>query len=96
VTTEHGLYVTDAALEKVQRHTVVDPLYSVDLARFVDGAFLDDRRVLAISENKSFVVLRETERGSTGGVDSPARRRRRRRRRGQCGWPDPLGAPVRG
>ena len=69
VTTERGLYVTDAALQKIERHTVVDPMYSVDLARFVDGAFLDERRVLAISDNKSFVVLRETERGSTGGAD---------------------------
>jgi DNA-binding beta-propeller fold protein YncE len=69
VTTELGLYVTDGALERVERHTVVDPMYSVDLARFVDGAFLDDRRVLAISDNKSFVMLKETERGSTGGGD---------------------------
>jgi disulfide bond formation protein DsbB len=61
-TTVHGIHVLDAALGRVEKQTIVDPGYSVDLARFGGGTFLDSRTVLALSENKSFVVLRENDR----------------------------------
>jgi disulfide bond formation protein DsbB len=59
LTTEKGLYITDGSFGRVLRHTVVDTGFSVDLARFAAGAFLASDTVLAVSENKSFVVLRE-------------------------------------
>ncbi len=66
LSTQHGVYLTDGALQTVVRHTIVDPLFSVDLGRFAGAVFLDGgTRLLAISENKSFVALRESE-----GVDA--------------------------
>lgn len=57
LTTRHGVYVTDGALGRVVRHTVVDPGFSVDLGEFAGVAFLDSARVMALGENKSFVIL---------------------------------------
>jgi disulfide bond formation protein DsbB len=62
VTTEKGVYITDGSLGRVLRHTVVDTGFSVDLARFTAGAFLASDTVMAVSDNKSFVVLRENDR----------------------------------
>ena len=61
VTTAQALYVVDGALQQVLRHTVIDPAFSVDLARFTGAAFLDAHTVMALSENKSYVVLREND-----------------------------------
>lgn len=61
LTTEHGVYLVDSVLERVLRYTVVDPGYSVDLGRFAGAAFLDSRTVVALGENKSYVVLREDD-----------------------------------
>jgi disulfide bond formation protein DsbB len=66
ITTEHGVYLTNGALDRIERYTVVDPLFAVDLARFAGAAFLDSRTMIAVSENKSYVVLRESEEG--GGI----------------------------
>lgn len=68
ITTQQGIYLTNGALDRVLRHTVVDTLYSVDLARFAGGAFLDGNTVIAVGENKSFVVLKERDpaRGRAG------------------------------
>jgi disulfide bond formation protein DsbB len=60
-TTEQGLYVVDASLGRVLRHTVIDRAFAVDLARFAGAAFLDGQTVMALSENKSYVVLREND-----------------------------------
>jgi disulfide bond formation protein DsbB len=60
LTTEHGIYVTDGSLQNVLRYTVVDPLFSVDLGRFAGIVLTDDGRIVAVTENKSFLVLRET------------------------------------
>lgn len=57
ITTQHGVYVTDGALERVVRQTVVDPGFAVDLGDFAGAAFLDSARVMALGENKSFVIL---------------------------------------
>ena len=61
VTTEKGIYITDGSFGRVLRHTVVDTGFSVDLARFAAGAFLAGDTVMAVSENKSFVILREND-----------------------------------
>jgi len=61
LTTAHGVYLADGLLTRVLRGTIVDPGFSVDLSRFAGCAFVDSRTVLAVSENKSFVVLRETD-----------------------------------
>jgi disulfide bond formation protein DsbB len=61
VTTPRGLYVLDASLGQVLRHVVVDTAFSVDLARVAGAAFLDGQTVIALSENKSYVVLREND-----------------------------------
>jgi len=67
LTTDHGIYLADGSLGRLARHTVVDPGFSVDLARFGGAAFLDAHTVMAVSENKSFVVLRERD-----GADADA------------------------
>jgi len=64
VTTPRGIYITNGTLDGVVRHTIVDPGYSVDLGRFAGAAFLDGRKVLAVGENKSFVVLRENDKAN--------------------------------
>jgi len=61
VTTEKGIYITDGTFGRVVRHTVVDTGFSVDLARFAAGAFLGSDTVMAVSENKSYVILREND-----------------------------------
>lgn len=62
VTTEKGIYITDGAFDRVLRHTIVDTGFSVDLARFAACAFLEPGTVMAVSENKSYVALRESDR----------------------------------
>lgn len=59
VTTDHGVALVDGALSRSFGRVVVDPNYSVDLARFGDAAFLEGGQILALSENKSYLVLRE-------------------------------------
>jgi disulfide bond formation protein DsbB len=53
------VYLTDATLSRVIAHTIVDPGFSVDLARFGGSAWVDPHTVLALSENKSYVILKE-------------------------------------
>ena len=67
ITTDHGIYLADGSLGRLVRHTVVDHGFSVDLARFGGAAFLDAHTVMAVSENKSFVILRERD-----GADADA------------------------
>jgi DNA-binding beta-propeller fold protein YncE len=61
VTTEDGVCITNGALDRVERSTIVDPAFSVDLGRFAAAAFLTAHQVIAIGENKSYVILRENE-----------------------------------
>ena len=61
LTTQTGMYLVNGALDRVEKHTIVDPLFSVDLARFVGALFLDSHTVMAVSDNKSFIVLRESD-----------------------------------
>jgi disulfide bond formation protein DsbB len=56
-TSDAGIYVTNGALTALDRYTVVDIGYSVDLGRFGGAAFLDKGQLIAVGENKSFVVL---------------------------------------
>ena len=60
LTTGAGVYLVDGALASVLRYTIVDPLFSVDLGPFAGAAFLDSHRVLAVSQNKSYVALQES------------------------------------
>jgi disulfide bond formation protein DsbB len=62
VTTQQGLYLADETLATLHRHTVVDVGYSVDLGQFGGAAFLDKGRVIAVGENKSYVVLEPSDR----------------------------------
>lgn len=59
VTTQRGVYVCDGTFGRVLRSTIVDTRYSVDLGRLSGAAFLASDTVIAIGENKSYVVLRE-------------------------------------
>lgn len=61
LTTQNGVYLTDAALGRVVRYTVVDPGFSVDLGQFAGAAFLGPKTVMAVGENKSYVVLKEND-----------------------------------
>ncbi len=56
-TIKAGIYLLDGALAKVDRYTVIDGGYSVDLGRSAGAAFLDKGELIAVGENKSFVVL---------------------------------------
>jgi disulfide bond formation protein DsbB len=59
--TQHGIYIIDGSLTRVLRYTVVDPGFSVDLGRFAGAAFLDSTTLMAVGENKSYVILREND-----------------------------------
>jgi len=62
LTTSHGVYLVDGTLGRVVGHVMVDPGYSVDLARFGAAAFLAHDTVAVVSENKSLVIVRENPR----------------------------------
>jgi len=64
VTTNAGVYLTDGALGKVTHHTIVDVGYSVDLGRFAGAAFLDKGQLVAVGENKSYVVLKPNDKAN--------------------------------
>ena len=61
LTTQHGVYILDGSLQRLVRYTVVDPGYSVDLGNFAGAAFIGGNEVMALGENKSYVVLREDD-----------------------------------
>lgn len=61
VTTQQGIYLLDAALGRTLRYTIVDTAFAVDLGRFAGAAFLGPATVLAVGENKSFVILTEND-----------------------------------
>jgi disulfide bond formation protein DsbB len=61
VTTQSGVYITDGSLGRVAKYTVVDPGFSIDLGQFAGATFLERKVVMAVGENKSFVVLREND-----------------------------------
>lgn len=66
LTTQNGVYILDGSLTRVLRYTIVDPGFSIDLGRFAGAAFLDGRTVMALGENKSFVILRENDQADAG------------------------------
>ncbi len=67
LTTQNGIYIVDGSLTHPLRHSVVDPGFSVDLGQFAGAAFLDGRTVIALGENKSYVILRENDQADAGG-----------------------------
>ncbi|MGE5141786.1 MAG: disulfide bond formation protein B [Rudaea sp.] len=62
LTTQSGVYITDGSMSRALRYTVVDPGFSVDLGRFAGAAFLDQGALMALGENKSYVILRPDDR----------------------------------
>jgi disulfide bond formation protein DsbB len=66
VTTQHGVYLADDTLAKLNRYTIVDAGYAVDLGRFGAGAFVDKGAVLAVGENKSYVAITPTDKADAG------------------------------
>jgi len=64
ITTDVGVYLTDAALAMINRYTLVDAGFSADLGRFAGAAFLDKGELIAVGENKSFVVLKPNDNAS--------------------------------
>ena len=69
VTTDaHGVYVLDSDLARVQRYTVLDPGFSVDIGQLVGATFVTPRTFLVLGQNKSFVLLEE----ASGAVDASA------------------------
>ena len=61
LTTQLGIYILPAAMDRIERYTVVDPGFSVDLGTFAGTAFLDPHTIIAVGENKSYVVVREND-----------------------------------
>jgi disulfide bond formation protein DsbB len=64
LTTARSVYLTDSALSRVTRHTMLDPGYSVDIGAIAGSAFLDDSALIAVGHNKSYVVLRPSDTAS--------------------------------
>jgi disulfide bond formation protein DsbB len=64
LTTAKGIYLTDSTLGRVNRYTIIDAGYSVDIGRIAGTAFLDAGAVIAVGENKSYVILRPNDRAS--------------------------------
>ena len=64
LTTAKGIYLSDGTLGRVNRYALIDPGFSVDIGRIVGTAFLDDSAVVAVSENKSYVILRPNDRAN--------------------------------
>ena len=67
-TDAHGVYVLDGDLAQVERYTVLDPGFSVDIGRLVGATFVAPRTLLVLGHNKSFVVLEE----GRGAADAAA------------------------
>jgi disulfide bond formation protein DsbB len=63
LTTQNGVYILDGSLTRVLRYTIVDPGFSIDLGRFAGAAFLDSKTLMALGENKSYVILQESNPG---------------------------------
>lgn len=61
LTTQSGVYLVNGEMTQILRYTIVDPGFSIDLGRFAGAAFLDGRTVMALGENKSYVILREDD-----------------------------------
>lgn len=64
ITTNAGIHLADAALAQVKGRTVIDIGYSVDLGRLAGAAFLDKGELIAVGENKSYVVLKPNEKAN--------------------------------
>jgi disulfide bond formation protein DsbB len=60
-TDEHGVYLLDSALGQVQRYTVVDPGFSVDLGQLTGATFVSPQTLLVLGHNKSFVLLERAQ-----------------------------------
>jgi hypothetical protein len=57
VTDQHGVYVLDSTLSRVEHHVVLDHQYSIDLTPLAGAAFVGDT-LAVLSTNKSYVLMR--------------------------------------
>ena len=64
LTTAQGVYLADGSLQRITRHTIIDAGYAVDLGRFAGAAFLDKGALIAVGENKSYVVLKPNDKAN--------------------------------
>lgn len=64
LTSANGVYLADSTLSRISRYTIVDAGYSADLGRFAGAAFLDKGALIAVGENKSYVVLRPNDKAN--------------------------------
>ena len=64
LTTAQGVYLADSSLQRISRYTIIDVGYSVDLGRLAGAAFLDKGALIAVGENKSYVVLRPNDKAN--------------------------------
>jgi disulfide bond formation protein DsbB len=61
VTGEETITLMSGSLDQVLRRVTVDPGYSVDVSNFAAVGFLDSHTVIALAENKSYVVVHEND-----------------------------------
>jgi len=59
LTTQEGVYVLPPSMDRIERSTVVDTEFSIDLATIGATAWLDAKTILLVGENKSFITIRE-------------------------------------
>jgi disulfide bond formation protein DsbB len=60
-TDAHGVYLLGADLGQVERYTVLDPGFSVDIGQLTGATFVAPRTLLVLGHNKSFVLLEERQ-----------------------------------
>jgi disulfide bond formation protein DsbB len=62
VTTDaHGVYLLGTAFDRVQRYTVLDPGFSVDIGQLTGTTFVTPTTFLVLGHNKSFVLLEKAQ-----------------------------------
>lgn len=66
LTTQNGVYLVDGDFNRILRYTIVDPGFSADLGKFAGAAFLGADTVMALGENKSYVILRQNDHADAG------------------------------
>jgi disulfide bond formation protein DsbB len=61
VTGGESITILSGTLDRVLRRVTIDPGYSVDLSGLAGAAFLDSHTVMALSQTKSYVIVREND-----------------------------------
>jgi disulfide bond formation protein DsbB len=61
VSGDRAITLMSGTLDRVLRRVTIDPGFSVDLSHLAGVTFLDSHTVMALSESKSYVVVREND-----------------------------------